>query len=342
MDNNVLRPKDGDVPIALIGAGTIGLSLAAWHLTHLTEGSDLTIMDPRPDLEHHVYENLAVSLPPHLHWRIPQVTLTASLHEAVKKSKIIQECGPENLTFKANLWAEVEQLALPDALFWTSTSGIPASQQNVNMRDKTRLLVVHPFNPPHILPLLEIVPSPQTSESTITRTLNFWTQRGREPVLLKKEATGFVAGRLAWVLLREAIHLVNEEVVTVAQLDRIIETSMGPRWAYAGPFKSFHAGGGAGGLEALLRNVGPTIQACWDDAGKVNIGEAWQSKVVEQARDTYGSPNLQERDRANQRVLEVVQEVKTVGKNSQRSWPSLTHVSPSHLDCCMADRGSTT
>ncbi|KAH7010806.1 uncharacterized protein B0I36DRAFT_370100 [Microdochium trichocladiopsis] len=301
---------DANLRITIIGAGTIGLSLAALHLTYLKTPSNLTIVDVRPDLESHILRSLPAFLPQSLHPCVPQVKLASSVPAAVKDSGIVQECGPENLAFKSALWSEVEQHAPPDALFWTSTSGIPASRQNAHMRDPSRLIVVHPFNPPHILPLLEIVPSPQTSQSVIDRTVEFLRRRGREPVLLQKEITGFVAGRLAWVLLREAIHLVDQGIVTVEQLDTILETSMGPRWAYAGPFKSFHAGGGPGGLEGLLKNVGPTVQACWDDAGQVNIGGAWEAKVFGQVREAYGALDLEERDVANRRVLEVVQEVK--------------------------------
>jgi 3-hydroxyacyl-CoA dehydrogenase len=306
---NVNR-DDGDLRITVIGAGTIGLSFAALHLTYLATPSNLTIMDVRLDLESHVLRSLPAMLPQSLHACVSQVKLISSVPAAVKDSDIIQECGPENLAFKSALWSEVEHHAPPSALLWTSTSGIPASRQNAQMRDPSRLIVVHPFNPPHILPLLEIVPSPQTSQSVIDHTVGFWRRRGREPVLLQKEITGFVAGRLAWVLLQEAIHLVDQDIVTVEQLDKIIETSMGPRWAYAGPFKSFHAGGGPGGLEGLLKNVGPTVQACWDDAGKMYMGDAWEAKVFAQAREAYGLLDLEERDLANRRVLEAVRMVK--------------------------------
>ncbi|KAF5003518.1 hypothetical protein FDECE_9941 [Fusarium decemcellulare] len=299
-----------DCHITVIGAGTIGLSIAALHLMHLKTPSNLTIVDIRPDLRSHVLTSLPTFLPESLHICAPQVGLASSLPDAVRHSTIVQECGPENLEFKSSLWAEVEQHAPLDALFWTSTSGIPASRQNTQMRDPSRLIVVHPFNPPHILPLLEIIPSPKTSQSVIDRTMKFWIKRGREPVLLQKEITGFVAGRLAWALLREAIHLVDQDIVTVQQLDRIMETSMGPRWAYAGPFKSFHAGGGPDGLEGLLNLVRHTVQACWDDAGKVNMGDGWETKVCVQTREAYGAPDLEERDRANRMVLRAVQEAK--------------------------------
>jgi 3-hydroxyacyl-CoA dehydrogenase len=312
-DNITRKPimdEKEHICVTLVGAGVIGLSLAALHLTHLASPSLLTIVDVRPDLEAHVAATLPTYLPPHLVTSVKQIRLTSSLPEAVKDADIVQESGPENLDFKTSLWAEVEKHAPKEALLWTSTSGIPASKQVALMHDKSRLLVVHPFNPPHILPLLEVVPSPRTSQTVITSTLSFWRARGREPILLTREVTGFVAGRLAWALLREAIHLVADGVVTVPQLDRIMETSMGPRWAYAGPFKSFHAGGGPGGLEALFRNVGGTVQACWDEGGKVSVGDGWEDKVFGQARDAYGMLDLEERDRANRRILEVVEEVK--------------------------------
>jgi 3-hydroxyacyl-CoA dehydrogenase len=156
------------------------------------------------------------------------------------------------------------------------------------MKDKSRLLVVHPYNPPHIMPLLEIVPSPLTDPTVVERTLDYWRHSGRVPVHLGKETVGFVANRLAFALLREAIHLVNEGVVSPQDVDQIVENSMGPRWAVAGPFKSYHAGGGVGGLKSFFDNIGGTIQDCWDDSGKVNMGENWEESVCKQVHKTYG------------------------------------------------------
>ncbi|OCL01261.1 hypothetical protein AOQ84DRAFT_401903 [Glonium stellatum] len=299
--------QGNDIRITLIGAGTIGLSFATFHLSHLSSPSQLTILDTRPDLEEYVRSTLPRFLPDA---PISHINLSSSLPDAVRNASIIQESGPENLSFKKSVWGEVEKYAPKDALLWSSTSGIPASQQAADMEDKTRLLVVHPYNPPHIMPLLELVPSSQTSAGVLTRTQEFWRARGRVPILLKKEMTGFVANRLAFALLRESIHLVNEGVVSVEELDRIVETSMGPRWTIAGPFKSYHAGGGVGGLEGFFRNIGGTVQECWDDAGKLNVGEGWEESIFQQAKDQYGVVDLEERDRITKRVLDVVKEEK--------------------------------
>ena len=157
------------------------------------------------------------------------------------------------------------------------------------------------------MPLLEIVPSPATDPTVISRTLEYWKDSGKVPVIVRKETTGFVGNRLAFALLREAIHLVNEGVVSPHDIDQIVENSMGPRWMLAGPFKSYHAGGGAGGLRAFFDNIGGTIQACWDDSGKVNVGEAWEDAVCEEVSKTYGERKPEELKRRNETTTKMLE-----------------------------------
>ena len=293
--------------IAIVGAGTIGLSFVKLHLRYSPEPVVIIIFDTRPDLEEYVSSSLQL---PNKKHHSSTVKTTKSLAEAVSHASIVQEQGPENLAFKAKIWPQIEEHAPPTALLWSSTSGIPASAQSKDMRDPSRLLVVHPYNPPYVMPLLEVVPSSSTSQEVIDRTLDYWKSLGRAPVVIKQECTGFVANRLAFVLLREAIHLVKEGIVTVEELDKIVETSMGPRWAVAGPFKSYHAGGGKGGLEAFFANIGGTVQQCWDDAGKVNVGDGWEKNVFRQTKDAYGVVDTAVRDRITKSVLDVVKEEK--------------------------------
>lgn len=302
------QPFGKDTQITLIGCGTIGLSFAAFHLQHINSPSQLTILDTRPDLKDYVLSTLPKYLEPSKQALAFEIRLTSDLAEAVAYADIIQEQGPENVAFKSKLWAEVEQHAKPAALLWSSTSGIPASSQSREMKDKSRLIVVHPYNPPHIMPLLEVVPSSVTSTEVIESTLSWWKSRGRTPVLMKKEVTGFVANRLAFALLREGIQLVNEGVVTPEEVDAVVTSSMGPRWAVAGPFKSYHAGGGAGGLEAFFKNIGGTLQGCWEasDANRTNVGDGWEQEIFGQTEQAYGIVNTAERDRKTQAVLEAV------------------------------------
>ncbi|EMD66016.1 hypothetical protein COCSADRAFT_35946 [Bipolaris sorokiniana ND90Pr] len=291
------------VQITVVGSGTIGLSFAAFY-TVSHRYYTITIYNTRRKPDSYTNSKLLALLP--LDHPTPAIRYASTLQEAVQNASIIQECGPENLLFKQSLWSEIERFAPQDALLWSSTSGIPASLQSQRMQDKSRLLVVHPYNPPHIMPLLELVPSAETCEDVIQRTKQFWVENGRVPVHIKREITGFVANRLAFALLREAIHLVHQGIVSVEEVDNIVEMSMGPRWAVAGPFKSYHAGGGEGGLEGFFRNIGGTVQACWEDGGRISVGGEWEKIVFEQAKEIYGVIDIEERDRITSKVLEAV------------------------------------
>ncbi|KAJ9305706.1 hypothetical protein DTO217A2_4776 [Paecilomyces variotii] len=340
--------KDNVLRIAIIGAGTIGLSFAGLHLSHPANRDggrkvEIRIYDPRPGLRDYVERTLPgylspsppenmilqtsscdsntterISLPPPLSSHT--LILSPSLADAVSAANIVQEQGPESVSTKQSLWSEIESLAPPTALFWSSTSGIPASVQSQGMKSPRRLIVVHPYNPPHIMPLLELVPAPGTDldspGSDVQRTLDYWRRLGREPVVLKEEVSGFVANRLAFALLREGVELVNRGVATPEEIDRVVEQSMGPRWAVRGPFWSYHAGGGEGGLRGILGNIGDTIQRCWDDAGKPDLkregkGSEWVGRLCEDVERSYGKlgkEELKERDEKTRRVLDVMRE----------------------------------
>lgn len=314
--------------ITLIGAGTIGLSFVALHLKRAVSSEaprlELTIHDARPDIEEYTLKTLPVYINAMItkktnsaggytvtlndvrgQPRTNTIILDNHLETAVSKASIIQEQGPENATFKTALWPRVEQHCPLDALLWSSTSGISASIQSVDMKDPSRLIVAHPWNPPHVMPLIEVVPSPHTSPKVISRTLEFWKSMGKVPVLLQKEATGFVGNRLAFALLREAIHLVNDGVASVEDIDSVMQHSLGPRWAISGPFKSYQAGGGEGGIEAFFKNIGGTVQACWDDAGKVNMGEGWEKNIYNQTMEAYGVVDTKGRDTKTLKVLDA-------------------------------------
>lgn len=298
--------------IAIIGSGTIGLSFAALHLSK-NPTCTVTIFDTRPDLSTYVSANLpGYLIDGDVESCTARLSIVSTLQEAVRNADIIEEQGPENLAFKASLWPQIEEHAQQNALLWSSTSGIPASEQNRDMKDKSRLLVVHPYNPPHIMPLLEVVPSPQTAQTVIDRTLEYWRRLGRSPVVMKKECTGFVSNRLAFALLREAISLVQQGVLTVEECDEVVQTSMGPRWTVAGPFKSYHAGGGEGGLASFMEKIGGTVDACWrtaeDDIKRegIDVGGAWQEVICKQAEDAYGRADTAERDRKTRAVLDAV------------------------------------
>lgn len=315
---------------ALIGLGAIGISFAALYLRYTN--ACVSVFDTRPDLEDHI---LAI-LPGYIDSDDPQLgvrqlrdsgrlRICSSVEEVCRDAGVVQEQGPEKLEFKRPIWQKIEKAAPPHAHFWSSTSGIAASLQNQDMIDKTRLLVVHPFNPPHILPLIEIVPSKDTSQDEITFVKDFFGNlgSGHRPVVIHKEVPGFVGNRLAFTLLREACSLVNQGVVSAEDLDAIVEASVGPRWAVQGPFKSYNMGGGTAGIRAFLDNLSGSVQTVWDTSVPVNFvasesqnpGEpkgstetSWRDKVIEQTHEAYGFPTPEQfslRDAKLKRVLEV-------------------------------------
>ncbi|SPO03714.1 related to hydroxylacyl-CoA dehydrogenase [Cephalotrichum gorgonifer] len=312
--------------IALIGLGSIGISFAALHLRY--SNGTVRVFDTRPDLEQHIASVLPgyINHPDDPSFGISQLResgrlkICSSLKEACTAATIVQEQGPENIAFKKSIWKEVEKYVSPSAHLWSSTSGIAASLQNQDMLDKTRLLVVHPFNPPHIMPLIEIVPSPDTSAEHVAFAKGYFDSMtsGHRPVVIHKEIPGFVANRLAFSILREACYLVDQDVVSAQDIDVIMEASLGPRWAVQGPFKSYNMGGGTAGLQGFLENLAGTIQNVWDSSAPVSFdasevvpesgSEGWEAKVIRQTTEAYGLPDAAQfaiRDEGLKKVLDA-------------------------------------
>jgi len=252
----------------VIGAGTIGLSWAALFASH---GHDVRITDPREDLAAIVtagVAELAGVLPGD--WA-QRVTVSSSLEEAVTGADVVQENGPERLELKKELFARIEKACPPGALLLSSTSGLMPSDMGASMVDPGRVVVGHPFNPPHVVPLVEVVPGARTTAETVAAAEGFYRSLGKAPVVLRKEIGGFVANRLQSAVFREAVHLVLSGVVTPEELDRVVTESVGVRWATAGPFESYHLGGGPGGIRLLLEHLGPGMVKRWADLGRPEL-----------------------------------------------------------------------
>ncbi|KAJ5793744.1 hypothetical protein N7457_000343 [Penicillium paradoxum] len=317
--------------IALLGLGTIGLSMLAMHLRR--PDTSIAVYDPRPD-----YESQIRSILPSLLdtpttsntiiddlLRTSRLKLAKSLAEAVENATIVQEQSPEVTASKQALWKEVASLTGPNTHLWSSSSGIPASAQAAGCeaadRVAERLVIAHPFNPPHIMPLVEIVPGPETSAERVEFVKSYFggipgpgagegdAAGHYRPITLHKEIPGFVGNRLAFALLREACYLVGEGVVSARDLDSLVTASLGPRWAGSGVFESYHAGGGEGGIGAFLQKLAPTIQNVWGELGQVDIeGEqAWKDLVVKQTEDAYGVYTPETRKKKEEMLRDVVE-----------------------------------
>lgn len=218
-----------------------------------------------------------------------RVRFESDIALAVADAFVVQECGPERPGFKQGLWEVVEAAAPRDALLCSSSSGIPASLQHTEMRDQTRLLVGHPFNPPHLMPLVEVAPTPTTDPDVVDRAVAFYDAMGKVTRVVRKEVPGFVANRLQAAMFRECVSLVSGGVVTIDELDDIVTTSLGLRWATAGPFLSFHLGGGAGGLSHFVEHLGPPMEQLWATLGAPCFSQATKDLITRQAAQSYGA-----------------------------------------------------
>ncbi len=251
--------------VAIVGAGTIGLSWATLFASH---GWDVRVTDPRPDLEKAIAEAVKGAVPAFRAFgtETDEAALGArivgmeSLDRAVEDVALVQENGPERLDWKQELFVRLERLTNETTVLATSSSSIPASAIVGDAIDGSRIIVGHPYNPPHVIPVVEVVPSERTSQETIERATEIYTSLGRDPVVLKKEVPGFVGNRLQLALLREALYLVHEGVVDPTMLDRLMRGSLGLRWAAVGPLAAMRLGGGPGGAKHLMENVGKEME----------------------------------------------------------------------------------
>ena len=293
--------------VCVIGAGVIG---ASWTALFLAHGLNVVVNDPQPNIETTLKGALLKIAPTLRELGLPHESLDRSLRfepdleRAVAGADLVQENGPERPEWKQQLWARIENAVPKHALLLSSSSARPATEQGREMKDASRLLVGHPFNPPHLIPLVEIVPGERTGPDAIADAVAFYEALGKVPRVLKKEIQGFVANRLQRAIMREACYLVQEGVVTIDELDDIVTSSIGLRWAVYGPFSSFHMGGGPKGLESFFQHLGKNMAASFNVIPPVELDEKLQHRIIDQAAASFGKipiPQM-ERQRDNAQV----------------------------------------
>jgi len=269
------------VNIGVVGTGVIGASWAAHFLAH---GHDVVATDPAPGAEDRLRADVAA------HWPVLQpvegasperLTFTTDPAEAVAAADFVQENGPEREDVKHALYAVLDEAARPEVVLASSSSGmLPSVIARGCPRHPERVVIGHPFNPPHLIPLVEVVPGEKTSEATVERALAFYAAVGKKPIRLRQEVPGHVANRLQAALWQEAYSLVERGVATVADIDAAIANGPGLRWAVLGPFLNQHLSGGPGGLAHILEHLGPPTEEWWRDLGRVTLSPELNAKLV--------------------------------------------------------------
>jgi ketoreductase RED1 len=297
--------------VAVLGAGLIGTSWATLFAAH---GLHVRIWDPRDIAEElpRIVEQCARTLPDGARdpaELLSRIEIAHDVPSAVRNVDVVQENGPERIDVKRELYATVEAAVDDDVLILSSTSGIMPSDLARDLAHPERLLVGHPFNPPHVLPLVEVVPGERTDPAAVEAAVAFYAGLGKSPVPLHKEMPGFVANRLQSAVFKESVHLVSEGVVSQEELDRIVTESLGVRWATAGPFQSMHLGGGPGGLRHMLEHLGPGMQRRWKSLGQPELTPDVVERLSTETEQRFAGRSYDElteqRDRAQLGVLAV-------------------------------------
>ena len=284
--------------VAIIGTGVIG---ASWSALFLAKGLEVVATDVAPNAEAALKRFIESAWPVLKRLGLAtgasqsKLSFTADLATAVKGADLVQENGPERIEFKKKLYGQLDELLPAEVIIASSSSGLTMSEIQLGARSHPeRCVIGHPFNPPHLVPLVEIVGGAKTSEETIQRVAEFYTALGKRTVRLHKEVPGHVANRLQSALSREVYYLVAEGVVTAADADTALSWGPGLRWGIMGSLLLNHLGGGRGGIEHFFEQFAAPMTAWWKVLGQPVLTPEVQKQLIDSVRAEVGSRSVDE------------------------------------------------
>jgi 3-hydroxyacyl-CoA dehydrogenase len=271
--------------VAALGGGLIGRS---WVALFMAAGKSVTVFDPDPATETRIKETIETSWPvlqqlglARTAAPIGELQVVADPRDAVEGADFIQESIPERIELKHELYRTIEPVLGGQAVIATSASGLTLSELQGGWSDPSRLVLGHPFNPPHLIPLVEVMGNERTAAGVVDWTRAFYESAGKVTIEVRREVPGHVANRLQAALWREAIHLVNSGVASVEDVDTAVSSGPGLRWAVMGPTTLFHLGGDSGGLTSFCEKFGPSFNRWWDDLGVLHLDEETATRLVD-------------------------------------------------------------
>ena len=291
--------------VAVVATGVIG---ASWAALFLARGLDVVATDPAPGAEDRLREEVAASWPVLSQLGLApdaspdRLAFTADVREAVTGADFVQENGPEREDLKRTLFEVLDGHTPPDAVIASSSSFLPPSRiQAACTRHPSRVLVGHPFNPPHLIPLVEVVGGERTADRAVEQAMAFYRTLGKRPIHVRQELAGHIVNRLQAALWREAYSLVERGAATVADIDTAIAHGPGLRWALLGPFLNQHLSGGAGGIAHVLEHLGPPTEQIWETLGTPSMSPELAARIAAGVDDELSGRDLgvlvAERDR---------------------------------------------
>ncbi len=279
---------------AALGAGVIG---ASWTALFLASGRSVAVYDPQDKAEKAVRDYVETAWPTLEELGLVKdgnpdaVTFHKSASDAVAGARFVQESVPEQLPLKHALFAEIEPALDDDATVASSASGLTLSELQGGWKNPSRLVLGHPFNPPHLIPLVEVMGNDKTAAGTVEAAERFYQAVGKVTIRVNREVPGHVANRLQAAIWREAIHLVKEGVASVEDVDKAVWAGPGLRWAAMGPTMLFHLGAGEGGLASFCERYTDSFNRWWDDLGVLHLDGATVSQLVDGVTAEAGDEN---------------------------------------------------
>jgi 3-hydroxyacyl-CoA dehydrogenase len=304
--------------IAIIGTGVIG---ASWTALFLAKGLKVVATDIAPNAEAQLRAFVEAAWPALTRLGLApgasqaNLTFTPVLAQALTDVDLVQENGPERLEFKQDLYRQLDELLPPHVIIASSTSTLPMSSIQVGaVLHPERCVVGHPFNPPHLIPLVEIVGGTKTSEETIQRAMEFYTSIGKQAVRLNKELRGHVANRLQFAVAREVYYLVSEGVLSAADVDTALSWGPGLRWGLMGNMMLNHLGGGPGGIEHFFHQFAGPMTAGWKELGSPELTPEVQKKLIDGVHAEVGSRSIEKLEAERDELLLGLIELRTKGK----------------------------
>jgi 3-hydroxyacyl-CoA dehydrogenase len=292
--------------IAIVGTGVIG---ASWAALFLARGLEVIATDPAPNAEGNLREYVDNAWPALEQLGLSsgaskeRLSFTTKLSGALEGVDLVQENGPERPDFKIKLFADMDALTPETTILASSSSGIPIGVSQSSCKHPERCVIGHPFNPPHLIPLVEVVGSEKTSSATIESTTAFYASIGKRPIHVRKEVVGHVANRLQAALYREVVYLIAQDVLSVSDADAAVSWGPGLRWGVMGPNLLFHLAGGQGGIQHFMEHLSGPMTTWWKDLGNPEFTPELKEKIVKGVLAEAGNESIDELDEERDRQL---------------------------------------
>ncbi len=301
--------------VGVIGAGTIG---ASWTALFAASGYSVDVFDPSPEGEAYVRDYVETAWPSLEQLGLvktsePQLAFFATPAEAVKRAQFVQESVPERLPIKHEIYQQIEPALSPEAVVATSASGLLVRDMQKGWADPSRFILAHPFNPPHLIPLVELLGNEHTADGVLDIAQAFFESCGKVTIRVNKEVPGHVSNRLQAALWREAIHLVMEGVASVEDVDKAVWAGPGLRWSVMGPHMLFSLASGGHGIGKFCERYGDSFHTWWDTMGTpkitAEVGEALAAGITDAEKGRDFASIAGERDAKIIGALQAFQKV---------------------------------